>query len=123
MKYSSTIQYEVNKYLPVLMPTKFMPGYKWSELHCRKQAVNQQAQESVVRSTRIRTSGNLYLEYQGCRSGIQIHLSTHKYIRAGENTRIEYYAVYYQTVATTPTSTYSTSEVYNLYTARARGGR
>jgi hypothetical protein len=36
---------------------------------------------------------------------------------------IEYYAVYYQTVATTPTSTYGTSEVYNLYTARARGGR
>ena len=86
MKYSSTIQYEVNKYLPVLMPTKFMPGYKRSELHCRKQAANQQAQESVVRSTRIRTPGNLYIEYQGCRSGILIHLSTHKCLRAGEDT-------------------------------------
>ena len=36
MKYSATIQYEVNKYLLVLPPTKFMPCYKRNELRYRK---------------------------------------------------------------------------------------
>ena len=130
MKYSSTIQYEVNIYLPLLITGELHQVTKGNELHVAyslSETANQQDHEFVTRSTRIRRYLQLvhrvpeYIEYQSAYS-IRYPNSPRYNTRVYMQVRIrwiEYYAVYYYghirpLVHTEPGS------VQNVHYSRAR---
>ena len=106
MEYSSTIQYEVNIYLPLLITGELhqvTKGTSFMSQNTLSETANQQVHEVVTRSTRIRRYCQLvhrvpeHIEYQSADS-IRYPNSPRYNTRVYTQVRIhwiEYYAVYY----------------------------